>query len=56
MDRAIAALLCDGCPLSVYTACRLAAQAIRPTWGVWAGRDYSRPLTASPVLPVLAAS
>ncbi len=30
--------VCQACPVS--EDCRAYAAAIRPTWGVWAGREY----------------
>ena len=39
-DRAEAAVWCVGC--AVFTECAEAAGEFRPTFGVWAGRDYTR--------------
>jgi hypothetical protein len=40
-ERAQAALMCGGCP--VLTECGDAAEANGERFGVWSGRDYTRP-------------
>jgi hypothetical protein len=40
-SRIIAVTACRSCPAIEW--CRKEAEAVRPKWGVWHGRDYSKP-------------